>query len=361
MSHLKTGIRSLRMMTGYYARKSAYSHTSHYSPYGVLVHVTQSAKITVCRSAEEMLRIRPLWESLYAGGRYTLFQNFELNLLAADRFAEREEPYVVCVESGQGAAIVPASVRRSDGTIRLLGEELFDYRAFLHCGDDALLHAALGALAELGHPLEIVALRGSERSVVTDELGLFPFAAAPGVRRKQISAESFAGAHTRLARNLRRIERQGFVLKTYNGANPELLRAIYEAKARQSDTSLFHDSARIDFLVSAAGVMPHVFEIFALENGENRAAAVVTLRDGECRRFYTGWFGAECEKHSPALSLIYEVTRQALAEGLDCDYMTGEQGYKMRLATNSVKLFRVLATAEEMAAVARARELPAAA
>ncbi len=322
--------------------------------------MTQSLRITVCRSAEEISRIRPLWEELYADGRYTLFQNLELNMLAAKRFAEREEPYVICAESAKGTAIVPAVLRRGDGTIRLLGEELFDYRAFLHRGDDAVLRAALGTLAELGHPLEIVALRESERSVVIDELGLFPFAAAPGVRCKQISAESFAGAHTRLARNLRRIERQGFVLKTYNGANPELLRAIYEAKARQSETSLFHDSARIEFLVSAAALMPHVFEVFTLENGEHRAAAVVTLRDGECRRFYTGWFGAECEKHSPALSLIYEVTRLSLAGGLDCDYMTGEQGYKMRLATNLVKLFRVRATAEELAASAR-RELPAAA
>jgi len=308
-----------------------------------------------------MLRIRPLWESLYAAGRYTLFQNFELNLLAAERFAEREEPYVVCVESEQGAAIVPASVRLSDGTFRLLGEELFDYRAFLHRGDDAVLRAALGALGELGRPLEIVALRGSDRSVVTDELESLPFAAAPGVRCEQISAERFAGAHTRLARNLRRMERLGFALKTYDGANPQLLRTIYEAKARQSETSLFHDSARIEFLVSAAAMMPHVFEIFTLENGEHRTAAVVTLRDGECRRFYTGWFGAGCEKHSPALSLIYEVTGQSLAERLDCDYMTGEQGYKMRLATNSVNLFRLRATAEELTAVARARELPAAA
>jgi CelD/BcsL family acetyltransferase involved in cellulose biosynthesis len=308
-----------------------------------------------------MLRVRPLWEPLYAGGRYTLFQSFELNLLAARMFSEREEPYVICAESEQGAAIVPASLRLSDGTLRLLGEELFDYRAFLHRGDDAVLRAALGALAELGRPLEIVALREGDRNIVTDQFELLPFAAAPGVRCEQISAERFAGAHTRLARNLRRMERLGFALKTYDAANPHLLRAIYGAKARQSETSLFHDSARIEFLLSAAAMMPHVFEIFTLENGEQRTAAVVTLRDGECRRFYTGWFGAECEKHSPALTLIYEVTRQSLAEGLDCDYMTGEQGYKMRLATNSVKLFRVRATAEDLAAFARARELPAAA
>ena len=52
-----------------------------------------------------MLRIRPLWESLYAAGRYTLFQNFEMNLLAADRFAEREEPYVVLALAGPKMSI----------------------------------------------------------------------------------------------------------------------------------------------------------------------------------------------------------------------------------------------------------------
>jgi len=308
-----------------------------------------------------MMRIRPLWESLCASGQCTVFQSFELNLLAAERFGEREELYVVCAESEHGAAIVPAAVRLSDGTLRLLGEELFDYRGFLHSGEEEALRVALRALAEFGRPLEIVALRGSERSVVTDELDLLPFAAAPGVSCEQISAEEFGRAHTRLGRNLRRMERLGFALKTYDGANPKLLRAIYKAKAQQSESSLFHDPARIEFLVSAAATMPAVFEIFTLENGKHMAAALVTLRDRGCRRFYTGWFGTECEKHSPALSLIYEITRHSLAHGLDCDYMTGEQPYKMRLATNSVPLFRVRATAQELAEFARARELPAAA
>jgi CelD/BcsL family acetyltransferase involved in cellulose biosynthesis len=323
--------------------------------------VLQNIKITVCRTPDEMLRVRPLWEALRAAGRYTLFQNFELNLLAASRFADREEPYVVCAESGRGAAIVPAVVRRNDGTIRLLGEELFDYRKFLHRGDDEVLRAALGALGDLGRPLEIVALRESDRSVVTDELELLPFAAAPGVSCAQISAEEFAAAHTRLGRNLRRLERLGFELRSHDGANPQLLRSIYAAKAEQSEVSLFHDPARIEFLVSAAGLMPDVFEIFTLENSGKRAAFAVTLRDGRWRRFYTGWFAAEYEKHSPALALIYEVTRQSLANGLDCDYMTGEQPYKMRLATSSVPLYKVRATAEELAAVGKARELPTAA
>ena len=303
-----------------------------------------------------MLRIRLLWEELCANGRYTVFQNFELNLLAAARFADREELYVVCAESDGGAAVVPAALRRSDGTIRLLGEELFDYRTFLHRGDDEVLRTALEELGDFGSPLEIVALRESDRSVVIDGLELLPFAAAPGVKCEQVSAEQFAASHTRLARNLRRLERLGFELRSYDGANPYLLRSIYTAKAEQSESSLFHDPARIEFMVSAAGLMPDVFEIFTLENGAQRAAAVVTLRDKKCRRFYTGWFAAEYQKHSPALALIFEITRQSLAQGLDCDYMTGEQPYKMRLATNSVPLYRVRATADRLSVQ---RELPA--
>ena len=305
-----------------------------------------------------MLRIRPLWEALRTTGKYTVFQNFNLNLLAAARFADREEPYIVCAESEHGSAIVPAVLRRGDGTIRLLGEELFDYRRFLHEGDDEVLRAALGALAELGSPMEIVAVREADRDTVVDELEIVPFAAAPGVSCAQISAEEFAAAHTRLARNLRRMERLGFELRSYEGDNPMLLRSIYAAKAEQSESSLFHDIERVEFMVSAAGLMPDVFEIFTLAKDGTMAAAVVTLRDGRWRRFYTGWFAPEHEKHSPALALIYELTRQSLAAGLDCDYMTGEQAYKMRLATNSVALYRVRATAEELAVVGRARELP---
>jgi len=305
-----------------------------------------------------MLRIRALWDKLRAAGKYTVFQNFDLNLLAAARFAEREEPYVICADSKRGAAIVPAALRRSDGTIRLLGEELFDYRAILHSGDDEVLWAALAALAELGRPLEIVAMREVDRDAVIDELEMSPFAAAPGVSCAHVSAEEFAAAHTRLARNLRRMERLGFTLRACDAANPQLLRSIYAAKAQQDEASLFHDPERIEFMVSAAGLMPDAFEIFTLENGGALAAAVVTLRDGLWRRFYTGWFAREYEKHSPALALIFEITRQSLAQGLDCDYMTGEQPYKMRLATNSVQLYRVRATAEKLAAAARAKELP---
>jgi CelD/BcsL family acetyltransferase involved in cellulose biosynthesis len=319
----------------------------------------QKLKTSICRSVLELSRIRPLWESFHRSRDGTIFQRFELNLLAAERFAGREEPYVVCVEGPSGAAIVPAVLRHRDNSIRLLGEELFDYRCFLHSGDGEVLRVALAALAPLERRLEILAMRESDRDGMAGGLQFLPFAAAPGVNRRHVSAEEFAAAHTRLARNLRRLERLGFALRRHNGRNAMLLRSIYTGKAAQHPGSLFHDPERIEFLVSAAGLMPEVFEIFILEKGPLMAAAAVTLRDGNCRRFYTGWFAPEYEKHSPALALIYGVTRQSLEAGLDCDYMTGEHPYKMRLATSSVQLYRVCATAQELAAGAASALLAA--
>jgi hypothetical protein len=242
-------------------------------------------------------------------------------------------------------------MRSSDATLRLLGEELFDYRSFLHEGDDAVLAGALAELAVLQRPLEAIAIREQTCKAVLDHLRLFPFSASPQVSRADVFPDEFGARHSRLARNLRRLERQGFTIQSYYGDNSALVRSIYERKAAQDSSSLFHDPLRIEFLVHVAQLQPAVFEIFTLERGASMAAALVTLRDGGIRRFYTGWFGPEFEKHSPALALIYEITRRSLAAGLDCDYMTGEQPYKMRLATSSVPLYRLQASPQELASL----------
>jgi CelD/BcsL family acetyltransferase involved in cellulose biosynthesis len=161
-------------------------------------------------------------------------------------------------------------------------------------------------------------------------------------------ADDFGGMHPRLGRNLRRLERLGFQFRSYRGNHPQLLRVIYQEKAAQLPHSLFHDPLRVEFMINAALLLPDRFEIFTLERGPQLCAALVTLVDSGTRRFYTGWFAPELSKHSPALSLIYEVTRQSLAAGLDCDYMTGEQPYKLRLANSSVPLYRMSASSEEL-------------
>ena len=306
-------------------------------------------RIRTHTSPREIEQLRPLWKSIHAKGQGTIFQDFEWNLLAAKKFSHREEPLVISAEASYGVAIVPATLRRSDNSLRFLGEELFDYRNFLHHGDDDVLRAALAALAQSGAPLEVVAVRECDRLAVTRELELVPFTAAPAVNRAEISAEEFGAMHTRLGRNLRRFQRQGFEVKLHSGKNSGLLRLIYERNAAVDPASLFHDPLRIEFIVEAAQLEPNRCEIFTIESGSQLAAALVTFREDAVRRFYTCYFSAEFATLSPSMALIHEVTRQSLAAGLNCDYLTGEQGYKLRLATSSMPLYKLRATPEQLA------------
>lgn len=311
-------------------------------------------RIQVHTSAGEVERLRPLWEAIYTEGQSTIFQNFDWNLLAVRVFGSREEPFVVSVEASYGVAIVPAVVRRSDQTVRLIGEELFDYRGFLHDGDDEVLRAGVATLAQVEHPLEVVAVRECDRRAAFEDLQLVPFAAAPSVNCAEITAGNFSAEHNRLGRNLRRFERMGFAIRSYSGENSELLRLIYERKAVQEPSSLFHDRCRVEFIVEAARRLPESCEIFTLECESKLAAALVTFRDDAYRRFYTCWFDAEFSKLSPSMVLIHEITRRSLLDGINCDYMTGEQGYKLRLATSSMPLYRLQATPEQLAALSDA-------
>ena len=311
-------------------------------------------RVRIHNSPQELEQLRPVWESIRKRGQGTLFQDFDWNLLAARRFGDRETPFIVSAEASYGVAIVPAVLRLQNNSLRLLGEELFDYRGFLHDGDEEVLRHALAGVAQVGAPLELVALRESDRLAMLEELELSPFTAAPSVNRADISAEQFSTQHNRLGRNLRRFQRKGFELRCYNGEHSELLRCIYERKSAHDPGSLFHDPVRVEFIVEAARIDPNCCEIFTLQSGSQLAAALVTFRDDTTRRFYTCYFSAEFAKFSPAMVLIHEVTRQSLASGLDCDYMTGEQGYKLRLATGAMGLYKVRATVQQLAGMAEA-------
>jgi CelD/BcsL family acetyltransferase involved in cellulose biosynthesis len=90
--------------------------------------------------------------------------------------------------------------------------------------------------------------------------------------------------------------------------------------------------------------------VWSYENGNRDiAAALVTFRHDGRRHFYTIHHDPCWERFSPGQVLIFDVTRESLAEGLDVDFMTGEYPYKNRLATAVVPLFRVAATAGKMA------------
>ena len=301
-------------------------------------------KTVIANTAAEMDRLRSAWDKLHSCSRqHTIFQSFAWNRLAARVFAGREQPFVIFVENGHSALLLPACVS-ADG-IGLLGETLFDYRDVLG-GDADLLRHAFDILAALRRPLRITALRGAEAAQRWGALQPAPFCRAPQVLHYEITSDAFAAVHTRSARSLRRLLRQGVELRQHDGRNSALIAEIYRRKAACGNGELFRDAARVMFMVETASVAASGCEVFTLEHGDTLVAALVTFRDRGVRRFYTVYFDPAWAKWSPGQAILFEVVRRTLEAGEDCDLLTGEQPYKMRLATSSVPLFTVEGSAQ---------------
>src|SRR5579863_807569 len=136
-----------------------------------------------------MEKLQPAWEELYMRGPgATMFQSYEWNYLAAEIFAERESPFVVYAEGPDGRALVPACT--NNGTVKFLGEELFDYPDGLSEGAPAALIAAWSELERLGMPFKAHGVRcGSALGKLLARASQ-PFSAAPFVPAT-LSAQEF--------------------------------------------------------------------------------------------------------------------------------------------------------------------------
>lgn len=311
--------------------------------------------IRITRSAQEMDTIAAIWGDLLERQRHTLFQTFSWNQLAAEVFCDRMTPHVVCVETDAGAAIIPAVINHAANRMELFGEALFDYRDVLHAGDPEVLHAAWQQVAACGLPFAVTAVSDEAAIARWEDFPLASFAGAPYVDRRVTNEHQFRAAHPRLGRRFRQLQKNGVELRAHSGAETDLIRRLYDLKSAQfaGPGNVLKDERRRNFLISAAGLEISRCEVFTLEsNGPELLAGLVTFRDGNIRRFYTIYFDAAWARNSPGVLLMYEVTARSLAAGLSCDYMTGEQPYKMRLATSTNRLFRVEINAGHLAEIA---------
>jgi CelD/BcsL family acetyltransferase involved in cellulose biosynthesis len=291
-------------------------------------------QLQIATSAAELEGMRARWEELFHSTSATLFQTFDWNLLAARVFAEREVPYVIFAENDAGAAIIPACIRRASNTVALLGEELFDYRDYLAFGEPLALHAAWEKLAQLRLPLEVTALRGSKALKRWSWLAPELFCQAPMV------APGEPPPRPRNMYALRRLLRLGASVQRYSPPGRKLIEWIYLQKSQQRG-NLFVDALRRAFMHSVVELAACPCEVFTLELEGNVMAALVTFLDGGARRFYTTYFDARWAKYSPGFALLCEATLETLESGRTYDFMTGEQWYKMRLATHTVPLYRI--------------------
>ena len=309
-------------------------------------------RVVIAQNSTEIERLSGLWERLCAGSQSaTMFQSFALNRLVA-QMLRRDQPFVVAAETESGAAIIPAAI--SNGALTLLGDCLFDYRDILSDGDPEALALAWQTLAEKNLSLYVPGIRNEGHQEIWEALGSTRWCAAPCLPCSAMLAEDVCAAHSRLGSRLRKLKRNGAELKQYTGSDSRLVRWIYERKAQQPTgawPNVFTDSARIDFMVAWCAMAGPQCEIFCFEAGSEIVSALVTFLDcspAAARRFYTVYFDPRWEKFSPGTVLVYEIVRRTLAEGLDADFMTGEQPHKLRLATTSVPLYSVSADAAAM-------------
>lgn len=302
-------------------------------------------RLKVARSAAEIEDLRFAWESLHSPG-LSMFQSYRWNRLAAQAFAAREQPYFVFCENDCGVAMIPSVIDIHSKTISLAGERLFDYRDYLSVGDNTPLLCAWQHLAELNLPLSITAINR-----LNGEWNRLPktyFCGAPKVESRVMCAADFAKQHSRAFSRLRKLQRMGVRLSQYAG-DSGIVRQIYERRAGQVEQNeLFRDPQRIEFMVEICRASGRRCEVFALEHGSDLVAGLITFLDRDFRRFYTTSYHRAWARYSPGVTLMFEVARLSLEQGLNVDLMTGEQPYKLRMASGSQKLFQVNATAAEL-------------
>ena len=305
-------------------------------------------RLKLARGIAEIERLRPAWDSLF-NSELTLFQSHRWNLLAARCFADREAPYFIFCESDNGAAIVPAVRRREADAMGLAGEQLFDYRDYLARGDETPLQRAWQKLSDAGLPLDITAIR-NPGAVVWNRLPTQHFSRAPRLNCEGWTRERFTHSHPRAFSRLRKFERMGLAICEYSG-DSRMAAHIYRLRSRQSAPGeIFHDPVRVEFMIEACRAEENACEIFTLEHGSTVAAALVTFRDGNCRRFYTTYYDHAWARYSPGVTLLFEISRRSIEQGLDFDFMTGEQAYKLRIAPDAEDLYCVRASSEELRA-----------
>lgn len=306
-------------------------------------------RVETLRTIRELDRVGNKWRWLETQGDGTLFQSYDLNRRVAEWFSARETPHVVVAESDSGMAIIPA-VRR-ERELGLIGETLFDYRDVLSAGDPTVLRRGWEELARAGMALEVTALRGDANRARWQSLSPKAFCNAPTTRCRDISASEFVAAHKKSAKASRRLAREGLRLVCRRSGLKAVAEWVYRHKAEWSGKSanLFRDLQRQNLMLNIVkdGLVDCDIWSYELHDG-TIAAALVCFRHGRIRHFYTIHHDAQWERLSPGQVLIFDVTRESLAEGLDVDFMTGEYPYKNRLATAMVPLYRVMASARQL-------------
>ncbi len=287
----------------------------------------------------DLSSLQALWQRAYSEH---IFQQYELNAAWARIFGEsrprNSKGYQIRIWIHESPPMILPWAQR-DGNLHWLGHGLMDYA-------DPL--GPPGELAEAILPEEagVWNLRGirahSPWQPVFQRL-----ARATRSEFKYLSSAPFCGEmtaaelenkHGRVAGRWHDLERQGVGCEAVREVTErqQLLRQMLQWKQQRMGEDNILRELEAAWLDEAAA---HEFcELWRLGN-DAAWAGFLTWRQGHTRYGYLLAHDPARARASPGIMLLYAVLRRTLAEGMRFDFLTGEQGFKMRFATGREELF----------------------
>ncbi len=154
------------------------------------------------------------------------------------------------------------------------------------------------------------------------------------------SAVELDNEHDRIAGRGRDLERQGVGYEAVRerAERQRLLDQMLQWKQqRMGENNLLHEREAAWLSEMAAY---DFCELWRMGDGQTWAG-FLTWRHGHTRYGYMLAYDLARARFSPGIKLLYAVLRQSLAEGMRFDFLTGEQGFKLRFATGQEQLLRL--------------------
>lgn len=276
---------------------------------------------------------------------------------------------ILVLYSAAPAWVLPFAICR--GALSMLGHGLFDYADVVGAPAvaDTVREQAGGIAAELlsvagWEALDICAVPGDSPFLefwraLAAALGApgiasvfsrysaaprLSLGAMPGVQDDARSAE-LDGIHSRAAARLRRAQRGSRLGAVEEpAARRQLLLWMLEQKERRlqslGQNNVLH-TAEATWLGQMVADYPETAELWAYCHEAQPIAGFLTFLMAPVRYGYLLAFDPAQARQSPAIELLYFVLRQTVAEGRAFDFLTGEQGYKLRFANGSRPLLRL--------------------
>lgn len=158
-----------------------------------------------------------------------------------------------------------------------------------------------------------------------------------------IGAEELDRRHPTAAERLRRVQRGGDWGRV---CDPAARAALLEWLLRQKQARM-QALGRANVLGGQEALWlrrmvarhPRLAELWRGEMEGKLAAGFLTWAAPRARYGYLLAFAPEFARHSPAILLLYHVLRESMREGLEMDFLTGDQSFKLRFADSQRRLF----------------------